>query len=249
MNGPAGRFDPSELVGGNGPAPAATELADAFAAARTLEAHASADRIGPTSGFEDRVMAVIATEPAPRVVVRSGSAIRGRRPAAFLVAIRDAWATLTGPGRPVAVRAQAFGLLALVGLVIGSLGGVAAVGVGNLVAPQNGPAESVQSLPTATASPDLHSTPSPSPSIELSPKPTETQAPNESTEPTASPQSSERPEITNSPSPTESSGATDTPKPEDTPKPGETLKPGETPRPGGTAEPSDDHGGGSSGGG
>lgn len=247
MNGPTRRFNPSELIGGADQEPTEAELADAFAAARVLEAQASADRIGPTEGFEDRVMAAIATEPAPRVVLRPGPTVRGGRPAAFLIALRDAWAIATGHGRPVAVRAQALGFLILVIIAAGSLGTVTAVGVGSLLESRPTPPPSV--APISTTSPTPESTPSPStspspsrsPSVEPSTSPTATPDPTETVEPTDTPDPSETADDHGGASSTETPEATDTSRPEDTAKPGETNKPGETP------DATDDHAGGSSG--
>jgi hypothetical protein len=236
MNDPR-RFNPSELLGGADEPPSEAELADAYATARVLEAHALADRIGPTEGFEDRVMAAIATEPAPRVVLRPGPAVRGGRPAAFLSALRDSWAIATGGGRPMVVRAQALGFLLVVVVAAGSLGTVAAVGVGGLLQPQSTPVPTVAPISTSSPAPDASASPLPSPSplIEPSPSPSAT----ETLEPGETPNATETPEGTDDhggASATETPGATDTAEPEDTTKPGETLKPGETPG------ASDDHG-------
>ena len=76
MSGPIRRFDPSELSGGGEPEPSTAELADALAVARDLESLSAEPGVRPTAGFEDRVMAAIATEPAPRLVIRPGSAVR-----------------------------------------------------------------------------------------------------------------------------------------------------------------------------
>ena len=101
MTGPMRRFDPAELREPGEPVPSQAEQADLLTAARELETAATAtDAIRPTEGFEDRVMAAIALEPAPRVVIRPGSAVRGGRPAAFWLAIRDAWGIATTGGRP-----------------------------------------------------------------------------------------------------------------------------------------------------
>ncbi len=246
MNGPGRRFDPSELLGGTDQ-PTEAELADAYAAARALEAHASADRIGPTEGFEDRVMAAIAAEPAPRMVLRPGPAMRGGRLAAFVTALRDAWGIATGQGRPIAVRAQALGFLLLVVVAAGSLGTVTAVGVGSLLEARQTPPPSVQPIPTTSPSPEPSSSPSPSPSpsVEPSSSPTTTAEPTETAEPSEPPRSTETPEGTDRSSSTETPEATGTSEPDDTPKPGETLKPGETPKPSEAPDPTDDHGGGS----
>jgi len=245
MNDPR-RFNPSELLGGVDEPPSEAELADAYATARVLEAHATADRIGPTDGFKDRVMAAIATEPAPRVILRPGPGVRGGRPAAFLTALRDSWAIATGRGRPMVVRAQALGFLLVVLVAVGSLGTVAAVGVGSLLQPQPTPVPSVAPISTSSPAPDASASPLPSPnrSIEPGPSPsaTETVEPGETPGVTETPRATETPEGTDDhggATATETPEATNTAEPDDTPKPGETLKPGETP--GST----DDHGGGS----
>ena len=242
MSGPGRRFDPSELLGGPGPEPTSVELADALAAARALEAHASGDRVRPTAGFEDRVMAAIATEPAPRFMVGAafaGRGGRGGRAAALLATVRDAWAIATSGGRPLAVRAQALGFVLFVAIAAGSLTGVAAVGVGGFLAPQPSPDASLEALPTVGPSQFVTSpSPSPSPSVD------------EGASPSPSPSNSPPPTATAGPSPTQRSTetptATGTPDATNTPEPGETLKPTETPDPTGTPGASDDHGGGGS---
>lgn len=236
MNGPGRRFDPSELLGGPGPEPTTAELADALAAARALEADAAGDVVRPTSGFEDRVMAAIATEPAPRFVVGPGSSRRGGRPAAFLVAVRDAWAIATGGGRPLAVRAQALGFVLLVVIAAGSITGVAAVGVGSFLAARPSP---LPSLPAPSIepspSPSPTSSPSPSPTVGPSPSPSSSALPAETAGPTPTPRSTETPRPTETAEPTETAQPTESPS--------ATESPAST----GTPEPSDDHGGGSPG--
>ena len=62
MTGPARRFDQAELRTSGAPGdaqPTDADLARALGIARDLEALA-ADAVGPTDGFEDRVMAAIA---------------------------------------------------------------------------------------------------------------------------------------------------------------------------------------------
>jgi hypothetical protein len=222
MTGPGRRFDPSELLGGADGDPTESKLADAFAAARALEAHTPRDQVGPTEGFEDRVMAAIATEPAPRVVVRPRSA-GGGIAAGLLAAIRDSWGILTGSGRSVGVRAQALGLLLLAGVALTSLVSVALVGVGSLLGPQ----------PTAIPSVEAFPTPSPTVSPPLSPSPsaTETASPTTSSGSTPTAQPTETSEATETPEATETSGPDDTADPGETLKPAETLRPGETLRP------------------
>ncbi len=234
MSGPIRRFDPSELVAPGEPALPVAEQADALLAARDLETLAANDLIRPTEGFEDRVMAAIATEPAPRLVVRPASAVRGGRLGAFLIAVRESWGVASTGGRPLAVRAQALAFVVLVVVAAGSMTTVAAVGVGSLLA-NRGPAAtdappSIQPAPTESAEPS--ETPAPTESAE----PSETPAPTETAEP------SETPEATETAEPGETPRATRTPRPTKTPEATETPEPGET------EEPSDDHGGGGGGG-
>ena len=234
MTGPIRRFDPAELRSPGEPDPTQAEQADALRAARDLEAVASlADRIGPTEGFEDRVMAAIAAEPAPRVVLRPAASVRGGRLAAVLLAIRESWAVATSGGRPLAVRAQALGVVLLVVLAAASLTGVAAVGVGSLLNGNRAPTPTVVPLPSATPSAAPTNPPSPSaePSMTGSPEPSET------------PEATETPGATETPEATDHGAATETARPIRTPRPTDTAEPTETP--GST----DDHGGGGGGGG
>jgi hypothetical protein len=145
MSGPGRRFDPAELRTSGAPGdtqPTDSELARALGIARDLEALAADDGIRPTDGFEDRVMAAIAAEPAPKLVVRPGSR-RGGPLAGFAVAFRDAWGVATGGGRPLAVRAQALAFVLLVVLGIGALTAVGAVTVGGLLQGQLTPPPSL----------------------------------------------------------------------------------------------------------
>ena len=246
MTGPNRRFTPGELSGADEPGPSEAELAEALAAARMLEGYAARDHVGPTDGFEDRVMAAIAAEPAPRVVVRPGHAVRGGRPAAFLAAVRDAWAIATRGGRPAAVRAQALAFLVVVGLAVGSLGTVTAVGVGSLLQSRPTPPSvqpAVTQTPSPSPSPSPSATPSTSPSVSPSPssiEPGGTPDATDTVEPTETPNGTESPDDHGG-SATETPDSTNTPEAQDTAKPGETLKPGETP------DSTDDHGGSSGG--
>ena len=229
MSGPSGRFDPSELRVPGEAAPSPADQADAMLAARELEALAAGSAIRPTEGFEDRVMAVIATEPVPKLVVRPGSAVRGGIAASFLLTVRDAWRVATSGGRPMAVRAQALALVLLVVVAATAVAGAGAVGVGSLL-DRRSPAPSVQPGPS-----EAPTQPEPSPST----GPTES----DGTGPSESPGSTESAE------PTETDGA-ETPRPARTPRATETPEPGKTPKPGETPKASDDHsgsGGGSGG--
>ncbi len=100
MSGPHRQFHPAELRVSGETDPTVAESANTLSMARDLEALAANDGIRPTDGFEDRVMAAIAAEPAPRVVVRPGSAVRGGWLGAFVLAVRDAWGVAATGGRP-----------------------------------------------------------------------------------------------------------------------------------------------------
>ncbi len=203
MSGPYRRFDPSELRTPGVTEPSAAELADALGAARDLEALAASEGIRPTEGFDDRVMAAIALEPAPRAGVSGGSAVSGMGPAAFLFAIRNAWRVGTTGGRPFAVRAQAFAFVFVVLLAAGSLAGAGVIAVAALFDGNDAPAPSVQPAPTALPTSDVQASPSPSPSAEA----TQTAEPTETADPTETPE------------PGETARARGTPRPGETPEP------------------------------
>lgn len=152
------RFHPSELDVELGP-----ESAELLATARDLESYAANGLAAPTVGFEDRVMAAIAEEPMPR---RAG---RG-----FIGAVRDAWAIAFGPGRPIALRAQALAMLFALAVAVGSVGSVAVVGAARLLDEQ-GPVPPTVPSPSPSPIPSPSVSPSPSPSI--SPVPTPTPSP------------------------------------------------------------------------
>ena len=152
------RFHPAELDIELGP-----ESAELLATARDLEAYAATGLAAPTVGFEDRVMAAIADEPMPR---RAGG---------FIATVRDAWAIAFGPGRPIALRAQAFAMLLALAVAVGSVGSVAVVGAARLLGDQ-GPIPPTVPTPSPTPSPTVV-TPSPSPSITPSPTPSPTASP------------------------------------------------------------------------
>ncbi len=179
MTGPARRFDPAELRTSGAPGdaqPTDADLARALGIARDLEALA-ADAVGPTDGFEDRVMAAIAAEPAPKLVVRP-SRQRGGPIAAFVLAFRDAWGITTGGGRPMAVRAQALAFVLIVVLGVGALTTATAVTVGGLLQARPSPVPSLQPAPP---SPTQQPTPIPSPTAATA-EPSETPEPTETPE-------------------------------------------------------------------
>jgi hypothetical protein len=159
------RFDPSELQDGDDAA------ADASAAdilvARDLEAFARSESVTPSVDFEDRVMAAVALEPPPRTV--GGGGIAG-----LVAAVRDAWRLTWSGGRPFAVRAQALALVLLAAVAVGSLGAVAVVGVGRILAPNEPP---VAPAPLQTPRPSMRPSPSPAVSPSVSPTPSATPTP------------------------------------------------------------------------
>lgn len=236
------RFDPSEIrAPGEGDSSVA-ELAGALAAARELEALATSDGIRPTDGFEDRVMRVIATQPPPRIAVRSGATVRGGRPAAFLLAVRDAWGIATTGGRPMAMRAQALAFVLLVFVAVGSLATAGAVTVGGLLGQHESPTPSLEPGPTVAPTPAGPADPTPTFSDDpsASPEPTETPGPGETADPGGAGETA-KPGAT--PRPTATPKAGETPRPTQTPRPTGTPQPTETPDPGHTPEPSDGHSG------
>lgn len=229
------RFDPREL---DEAGLTDAELAETLLAARALE-RLGTDDPAPSSGFAERVMAAVALEPDPRPMAAAASAVRQVRPAGVVAALRDAWRTTFGGGRPIALRAQAAALLLVAALAIGSTGGLVVAGGMALLGPDRDAAPSPVVSPEPTAEPS----PSPSPSVERSPSPSPSPSP--SAEPSASPEQSEAAEPSETPDgseavePTGSPEPTDTAEPDDTPKPGDTPRPSDTPDPEDTPDPTD----------
>ena len=219
MTGPHRRFDPAELLSPGEPEPSSADLADSLAAARELEALAMDTSIHPTDGFEDRVMAAIAAEPTPRLVLMPASSVRGGRLGAFLLAIRDSWVLATTGGRPMAVRAQALAFVLLVIIAAGALTSVSVVTVGALLGPNGATPDQSPTVPVTSPTPAATDSPTPSESLE----PTAT----ETTEPTESPEVTQTPR----PSPTE---ADETPEPNETPEGTDDHGGGGGPGPGGS---------------
>ncbi len=235
------RFRPDELAGTT---LRSGEGAELLAAARELEWLAATDDIGPSEGFEDRVMAAIAAEPTPRPVAAVIGAARRGRPAGVLAALGDLWRVAWSGGRPLAVRAPAVALVLvlLVGSVgLGSLGAAAALGLLDRRTPE--PAVSPAPSPGPSTGPTLAPTKAQSPS----PEPSESAEPSESPEGSESPEPSDSAEAAETPEPASTPGASEAPttprptthptqEPTDAPGPGETGGPGDSPRPSETPE-------------
>ncbi len=188
------RFDPSELDAGEPGGTGNADAAELLATARDLEAFARAETVGLSVDFEDRVMVAIAAEPPPRAVAAGG--VLG-----LFILVRDAWRLTWSGDRPLAVRAQALAFVLLAAVAFGSLGSLAAVGVGALLEP-DAPAPSV--LPAPSPSPSPSALPSPSPSDSPSPSPTPSVS---ATTGTADP--TETAEPTDTADPTETAESTD----------------------------------------
>jgi hypothetical protein len=182
MNGPGRRFDPNELTGVNGTPLSDSERLAATTTAREIET--SIRDAGSSVGFTDRVMAAIATEPAPQPVIAFGSAVRARRIGATIAAVRDAWRVALGAGRPMVLRGQALALGLVVLLAVGGVTGGAAVGAVRLLVPDATATPTIEPtpVPSVEPSPTIEPSPSPSPSPTNSPEPTETPEPSETPE-------------------------------------------------------------------
>lgn len=176
------RFEPSEL--GDGDVVGDAAAAELLGIARDLESYARSDSVTLSADFEDRVMAAIAHEPPPRPLASRG--LLG-----IVAVVRDAWRLTWSSDRPLAVRAQALALVLLAAVALGSLGSLAAVGVGALLSP-DGPVPTVEPAPVPTPSPSVLASPSPSispsPSATPSASPTETAGLTETAEPTETPE-------------------------------------------------------------
>ena len=133
MSGLGRRFDPAELRPDGGAGPSTPSWPRRWSPPASSRPCARATVASPTVGFEDRVMAAIAAEPAPRLLVRPGRAVRGGlRAARSSRPSATPGGVATGGGRPLAVRAQAFAFVLLVVLATGSLVGRRAVGAASL---------------------------------------------------------------------------------------------------------------------
>ncbi len=155
------------------------ELAASLAMARDLESMAARSAAPSTEGFADRVMAAIAREPVPQPAAASGRALREFRLGAFAAALGDAWRVAFGGGRPLAARTQAFALVLVTVVALGSLGGIATVGaLGLLERPAPPPTQPVSPPPSLAPSP-TGPLPSPSPS----PSPTDSLDPSNPVDP------------------------------------------------------------------
>ncbi len=176
------RFDPSELRDGD-PAAADASAPDLLVVARDLEAFARSESVAPSVDFEDRVMAAIALEAPPRAVV--GGGVSG-----LVAAVRDAWRLTWSSGRPFAVRVQAFALVLLAALAVGSLGAAAAVGVDRLLTPEP---PTVTPAPLPTPQPSMRPSTSPAVSPSTSPTPTASPTPTVEATETAEPTQAARP--------------------------------------------------------
>lgn len=224
-------FRADELSSAEAPGDPA-ELAAAVEVARLIERTVGADGVLPTPGFSDRVMAAVATQPAPR---RSHLA-------ALSGAIRATWQTALSANRPPLVRAKALAIVLVVLVALGSIGGavtLAAAGALNLFQahPSSGPL--ITPGPQPKASPDSTETRNP----DASPEPTETVGPGETPEPSETVESSETSELGGSDNPGGGGGGGGDggsgSGSKATPRPGRTTEPTETPEPTETANPSD----------
>ena len=177
MTGP---FRPGELDGAGEPL-RLVEQAQALATARELEAAVMAADVRPTPGFSERVMAAVATEPLPRPVVAFGLAARQGRARAAFGALVDTWRLAWSGGRPLAARAQALAIVAVLVLAVASVSGVAIAGVAGMlgrstvvppspqliVAP---PSEKVSPSPKRSAEPSAPPKPPANPEPTATPK-------------------------------------------------------------------------------
>jgi hypothetical protein len=157
------RFEPAELADEAGDG-----LGDVVEIARDLEAYAEIGWAGPTSAFEDRVMAAIAGEPTPRLLAGTGP----------IATLRQAWRLAWTGGRPLAVRVQAMVLVLIAALVLGAGGSLAVVAASRVFTPPVD--QSVAPTPTPPPSPTPTQGPTPSPTA--SPDPSAKRSPSSVTE-------------------------------------------------------------------
>jgi hypothetical protein len=149
------RFDAAEI----GAEAGSIDLIDT---ARDLEAYADVGWSGPGATFEDRVMAAIGAEPAPRLQTRLGP----------LATLRQAWRLAWSGGRPLAVRAQALALVLIAAVVLGGAGSLGVIAGSRLLTPEHAPPPTIQPTPSPSPSQSPSPSPSPSRSPSVSPSPT-----------------------------------------------------------------------------
>jgi len=225
-------FRPDELSGIDGPADPA-DLAAALGTGRLIERTVGADGVQPTPGFSDRVMAAIASEPAPT----------RNRLAMLAGAFRLTWQTVLSANRPPMVRARALAIVLGALIALGSIGGaatLAAAGALNLFQPHPSSGPLLTPHPQVSPSHDPGETHEP----ERTSEPSETVEPSETPEPseTAEPGDSPEPQASDQPRGSGGDGGGDGGgggSGKATPGPGHTSEPRETPEPTESPEPSD----------
>ena len=182
MSGRPRPFDPREISGPDAPA-ADTEIAAALAAARSLESATAAVPVAePRAELTDRIMAAIATEPAPRSIGILAALLDRPGPGSVVRSLRVAWTAGRRSGGPPLGRASALAYVAAVAVLAVSLSGVAAYGAAGAINGLLGPRDS--QLPLTTPSPMPLGSPVVSPGE--SPEPGESVEPSKSAEPSGS---------------------------------------------------------------
>ena len=170
---------------------------------RELEALAAESAIRPPVGFVDRVMAAVAAEPLPQPARAFGLALLAGRLRAAGAAFGDSLRVVVGGSTPLAVRAQALGLVLVVAIGSIAVAGGAAVGAFDLLTanppPPPGPTTQIPSELLSSPMP----TPSPSATHDERPYASPTSEPTETPKSIETPGATERPR-TDTPRPTES---------------------------------------------
>ena len=181
-----------EELEGAGDGLSASDRAEAFAVARSIEAALSADPVRPQPGaaFTDRVMAAVAAVPAPH---RRGLGIGGL------------------------LLAAAIAVGSLGGLVVA--GGLGLFDQASPPSPEPSvmPSASPSPSPVESGSPSPSASPSASPSPSVTPSPSPSATPTATARPTTRPNPTRTPSPTDTPEPTD----TETPEPtgtEDSPE-------------------------------
>jgi hypothetical protein len=216
------RFDPREVDGPDSDATAA-ELAEALAAARSLETSLAEVSSPPSADLAERIMASVRHERSPRAAGILATLRRRPSPAGVVASLGIGWRRATGGG-PLGVRATALAYVAAVVLLLGTMSGVAAYTA----------AGALGWLPGTSHPPDA-SLPAPTPAPLASPEPTDAEGsePVESGEPADTEGPTETPEASRRPGATDNGGGG-----------GDGSDDGQTASPGSS---SDDHGDGGSG--
>lgn len=143
------RFDADELGDGDW-----RELHDGLETGRRLEGSIDDVPVRVSPGFNRRVMAAVANEPAPGSVGFMTPLRRRGMLAGFAESVRRAWSAISAPGLPAFARATALAYVLVVAVAGVALAGAATISVGGALG-VFGPAPTTTHAPSDVPTPSL----------------------------------------------------------------------------------------------